>query len=269
MMIKGDTYGMPLGPFGAKQSPFVVVPGGGHVEQCAGGSLVTTAPKSTGMKKEKTVQFQEEVSCVPFDRRDPPCGLMGEWYSYKAVADTECHYYDGLETLVQESDRFFSFHGLGITMLDKVFGQIVIYSDCVEKNLSVRLSTDNWASFTDIEAVYITKGCTGKFPFKPVDHFEFELDSSCLDFKGDAPRTISLAVKCVIGGMEHWDNNHGSNYNYQLFACRQSPQPSFAEPLKTAAVQEEKPSQPKSVFSNYFLPSTLVNVNDNFVWSFT
>ena len=94
-----------------------------------------------------------------------------------------------------------------------VTGTIRVTNIAFAKEVTVRFTLDNWKSYRDIWADYLSSskdGKTDKFWFRiavPVD--------SAVDLE------IKFAIRYCIGGQEFWDNNLDSNYKIQYIESRQ------------------------------------------------
>jgi Carbohydrate/starch-binding module (family 21) len=72
-----------------------------------------------------------------------------------------------------------------------------------EKKVTVRWSSDNWATFSDAEADYLNSENLG------IDKFEGLLDISKIH---ESHAHIQLAVRYICAGIDVWDNNSAENY---------------------------------------------------------
>ena len=85
------------------------------------------------------------------------------------------------------------------------------------KKVSVRYTMDNWVTFSDADAAYLSGTCDG---FS--DKFSFVVDTSQLI--GNPGKRLQLCLHFQCLGNDYWDNNNGANYVFQYIAAgRQSP----------------------------------------------
>ena len=85
------------------------------------------------------------------------------------------------------------------------------------KKVSVRYTFDNWLTFSDADATYLSGTCDG---FS--DKFSFVVDTSQLI--GNPGKRLQLCLHFQCLGNDYWDNNNGANYVFQYIAAgRQSP----------------------------------------------
>lgn len=88
-----------------------------------------------------------------------------------------------------------------------VEGTIKVKNITFEKHVFVRLSLDEWATYDDIDAVYVPGPGLG---YKdPYDTFSFKMDISPAF---DISKTIQFAICFEENGNQHWDSNGGINY---------------------------------------------------------
>ena len=79
------------------------------------------------------------------------------------------------------------------------------------KAVSVRYTTDDWASHRDVTAAYLSGTADG---FS--DRFSFVVDASGVFDKVGGRLQMCLSFRCL--GNEYWDSNNGGNYVFQYFA---------------------------------------------------
>ena len=82
-----------------------------------------------------------------------------------------------------------------------IWGRIQVANICYEKNISVRLTANNWTMYEDYPATFEASA-----PDRSKDSFALEIpfpdDSKCIEF----------AVQYSYDEQEAWDNNCGVNY---------------------------------------------------------
>eukprot|EP01103_Thecamoeba_quadrilineata_P006789 TRINITY_DN16514_c0_g1_i1.p1 TRINITY_DN16514_c0_g1~~TRINITY_DN16514_c0_g1_i1.p1 ORF type:complete len:232 (+),score=44.45 TRINITY_DN16514_c0_g1_i1:74-769(+) len=97
-------------------------------------------------------------------------------------------------------------------------GTVLVKNKDFNKSVRVRYTTDNWASFQDLTAGFISSSGPD------VDRFQFKLDilQKFYNFKvqyQDDLKVISspmsLAILYKVGDEEFWDSNSGKNYNLE------------------------------------------------------
>ncbi|RNA38958.1 phosphatase 1 regulatory subunit 3B-like [Brachionus plicatilis] len=100
-----------------------------------------------------------------------------------------------------------------------------------EKRVYARITINNWASFYDLDAIYIRsdKNSKEKLSNQPIvyDYFGFcvlvperaNFLSNLIDPKPfeDCTLRVEFALCCTQNGISYWDNNAGENYKFQCF----------------------------------------------------
>ncbi|MCX7922197.1 MAG: CBM21 domain-containing protein [Clostridia bacterium] len=78
-------------------------------------------------------------------------------------------------------------------------GNIVLKNLAYNKQVKVRYTTDNWATYNDVNATYGT-----------------DLGNGLEDWNFSAPiptgSTVKYAISYTVNGITYWDNNFGANY---------------------------------------------------------
>ncbi|KAG2435568.1 hypothetical protein HYH02_011862 [Chlamydomonas schloesseri] len=107
--------------------------------------------------------------------------------------------------------------GLG---LGSVWGSVAVANLAYEKDVRVRYSLDGWSSWGEVSANWDKRLGLG------ADNFNFLIDlDAAAAANGVCVRntlaagqhvTLSLAVHYLAAGQEHWDNNEGGNYTFDL-----------------------------------------------------
>ncbi len=95
---------------------------------------------------------------------------------------------------------------------NRIYGTIKIVSYGVNKRVKVRLTTDNWISYRDYDAVYIMDSFDGthdRFTFT----LEIDRDRICL---GNNIQFCICHESYV--GPEYWDNNYQQNYRFDCIS---------------------------------------------------
>ncbi|EDO47072.1 predicted protein [Nematostella vectensis] len=83
-------------------------------------------------------------------------------------------------------------------------GLIRVWNIAYEKKVFVRYSTDNWSSYVDLPAEFMSQSHEGT-----IDKYVFKLLAPVGLAVGD---TIEFAVCYCVNEQKHWDNNKGNNY---------------------------------------------------------
>ncbi len=116
---------------------------------------------------------------------------------------------------------------LRLTADSKLSGTVMVTNLAYHKNIFIRWTDNNWASYQDTVASYddSSEGFSH-------DWFTFTIDSDsvCKDTAGGV--CFELAVAYQVNGMEFWDNNEEKNYT-----------------ILSTQLQKENSSQPVSVSS--------------------
>jgi len=82
------------------------------------------------------------------------------------------------------------------------------------KAVTVRWSSNDWNSSTDVSATYVEGSSDGS-----TDKFKFRVSVGCLPVGS----RVQFCLRYNCGGQEYWDNNNGANYVFQVFLCSNSP----------------------------------------------
>lgn len=84
-----------------------------------------------------------------------------------------------------------------------------------EKRVYLRYTLNNWTTFMDILASYVSHSSDGQ-----TDKFSFKIITpTFLEFGG----TLQFAIKYCVEGGEFWDNNNGNNYRVRRHRFKISP----------------------------------------------
>lgn len=81
------------------------------------------------------------------------------------------------------------------------------------KSVYVRYSTDNWRSFSDLQASYVENSCDG---FS--DKFTFTIYGNSVQ----VGQRIEMAMRFHCRGQQFWDNNYDTNYVFQCLPISQN-----------------------------------------------
>lgn len=92
---------------------------------------------------------------------------------------------------------------------DIVTGTIKVKNISFDKEVSIRVTFDKWASQTDVPAVYVPNNIDQEGTSIPYDTFAFTF---AIESKALRCQQIELCVCYKCGGSEYWDNNGGENY---------------------------------------------------------
>lgn len=84
------------------------------------------------------------------------------------------------------------------------------------KSVHLRYTLDNWKSFSDLQANYVTGSCDG---FS--DTFSFMFFGNSLQ----VGQRIEMAIRFQCKGQQFWDNNHGTNYCFQCLPTNKPKEP--------------------------------------------
>jgi len=88
-----------------------------------------------------------------------------------------------------------------------VFCTIKVSNICYQKKVFVRVSSNNWQTYTDIEASYLQGSSDGLS-----ERFYATIGMPNYSFC----KTLQFAVCFDGNGVQHWDNNSGKNYEIRL-----------------------------------------------------
>ena len=85
-----------------------------------------------------------------------------------------------------------------------VVGTVVVANtQCHDRNVTVRYTTDEWKTFMDTAAIRSARASEGE------DRFVFEVDM-------EGKTTLHFAICLHITNTEYWDNNDTKNYSLVL-----------------------------------------------------
>lgn len=92
---------------------------------------------------------------------------------------------------------------------ETILGTIKVKNICFHKQVFVRVTYDEWTSFTDIMAIFVPSGTEGTAVYDLYDTFSFTL---AITPQATKRKSVQFCVcfKCDKG--EFWDNNSGKNY---------------------------------------------------------
>lgn len=84
-----------------------------------------------------------------------------------------------------------------------VTNSIRVLNRCYEKSVLCRYTCDNWSSFTDVRATFVSS------PDSWSDRFTVTFNIDNLT----AGQRVQFALRYIAGSEEFWDNNSGANYS--------------------------------------------------------
>jgi hypothetical protein len=92
---------------------------------------------------------------------------------------------------------------------------ILVKNLAYHKYVGIRYSLDNWKSFQEIPASFVSTICPSLHSFEGIDRFQFQIHLNHYS-------SISFAVRYCVGGQEYWDNNYEKNYTvtFEKVECR-------------------------------------------------
>ena len=94
-----------------------------------------------------------------------------------------------------------------------IIGVIRVTNLCYAKEVTVRFTLDQWASYRDVWADYVCANMDGKteqFSFRMALPMELEVDLE-----------IEFAIRYRAAQQEFWDNNFGTNYHIRCIEISQ------------------------------------------------
>lgn len=214
----------------------------------------------------KGVRFQDTAVSLEYSNYEPTIGIKETWTSWTPnILQSERPV-----VMASQSTPYCCLEFAAIDKCGWLHGHIAVSNRCFQKNIFVRVTLNQWESFIDIEAVYCyATACVN------LDFFEFNFDLNGLCIGNCNELRIDLAVRCIMNGMETWDNNN--NLNYQLYArsAPHVPTASIIVPLNDIKLQNAikeipcRSASSTSLYAGYFLPSSFSIVADQqFKWSF-
>ncbi|KAJ3287242.1 hypothetical protein HK104_008711 [Borealophlyctis nickersoniae] len=193
----------------------------------------TTTPSSVPQKK-KSLSFHVKIERVClFKRGSLPTDISGsEKYDVEDSGDLEAGSVsasqkvgDQLWALASSTVPPVSTFGTGMVVLDHarleggqvLAGSVLVRNIAFEKRVVVRVSSDMWRTYKDVEAGF-GESVSGSFGASAgVDRFRFGVDlNEDLELGDGGIAKIQFAVQYTVGGVEHWDNNAGQNYEVQV-----------------------------------------------------
>ncbi|ORX68686.1 hypothetical protein DL89DRAFT_293898 [Linderina pennispora] len=102
-------------------------------------------------------------------------------------------------------------------------GTIKVHNLAFEKQVSVRLTTDEWKTVVDVTAEFLRSVAPVDGVRPGVDRFRFKHPLKA------EPTQVSICVRYGVNDQEFWDNNQGANYCFKLAAA--APKRAVSEPL--------------------------------------
>lgn len=114
-------------------------------------------------------------------------------------------------TVVYNQTRLFSHNisvvAYGVLGYSNIFGAVAVKNVAFDKQVIVRMTTDNWKSSKDISASFVQQeqcGRVDKFFFMTSLDYDFNEIRACIEF----------AACYIVDGNEFWDNNSDDNYRF-------------------------------------------------------
>ena len=92
------------------------------------------------------------------------------------------------------------------------YGTVRVNNCTYEKFVFVRLTTNEWETFEDIQAFH-----SMHYSFDNTDTFTFAIILPKSNNDTSIPKRILFAVSLRAMSQEFWDNNHGWNYVLDVF----------------------------------------------------
>lgn len=93
-----------------------------------------------------------------------------------------------------------------------IIGTVRVRNLDFHKSVYVRYTTDNWRSFSDLQASYVENSCDG---FS--DKFSFTVYGTSVQIG----QRIEMAIRFHARGQQFWDNNYDTNYVFQCLPITQ------------------------------------------------
>lgn len=85
-------------------------------------------------------------------------------------------------------------------LADRVSIHAQLKSYAYDKDVRVRYSTDNWATYQEVQGTY-----ESTFPDSSIESWQFEVPTT---------ETFEYAISYAVNGTTYWDNNFGENYTF-------------------------------------------------------
>jgi hypothetical protein len=96
-----------------------------------------------------------------------------------------------------------------------VHGAVVLKNLAVQKDVTVQYSTDNWATTRTAVATFALNPWTGAYSSAQNPNAAgFEVWNYTLNVGG--ANEVAYAIRYVVNGETHWDNNFGQNYRTNI-----------------------------------------------------
>lgn len=95
-----------------------------------------------------------------------------------------------------------------------VLGQVAVRNIAYQKSVTVRYSTDAWATVVEVPAVYVPDAQLVLRNYN-YDRFLFKIDLARFA-QSPIPLVYQMCVRYAVPGQVYWDNNGGANYAVRL-----------------------------------------------------
>ncbi|CAF4264104.1 unnamed protein product [Rotaria sp. Silwood2] len=95
---------------------------------------------------------------------------------------------------------------------NRIYGTVKLVSFSLHKHVKIRLTTDNWTSFNDYDAEYMTNSYDGIF-----DRFSFMIEIDRNRICAGNNIQFSICYESYVSP-EYWDNNYDQNYRFDCFS---------------------------------------------------
>jgi len=114
-------------------------------------------------------------------------------------------------------------HGVQVSNAHKpvIEGLIRVKNIALEKRVTVKFTTTDWTTFSEVEASWLPPSASvfgAIIPRGDVEFFKFEIDFGLGHGLQDNMTRIAFCVKYEVAGSVFWDNAHGRNYDMELLA---------------------------------------------------
>ncbi|CAF5144872.1 unnamed protein product, partial [Rotaria sp. Silwood1] len=95
---------------------------------------------------------------------------------------------------------------------NRIYGTIKLVSFNLHKHVRVRLTTDNWISFKDYDAIYMMNSHDGIY-----DRFSFMIEIDRNRICAGNNIQFSICYDSFVN-QEYWDNNYQQNYRFDCYS---------------------------------------------------
>ena len=178
---------------------------------------------ATNAKPRKTVHFEQTIECTRyFCKEESPLTIAFSTKVDDINNNIACNCTTGTQWNITLKNAALAHPPLlnkpvnleSLTLSQNLLleGHVAVANLAFEKHVSLRFSSDNWASMTEATAEYDSSKKARKN--EEVDIFRFTINIA--DNATSMPAKLVLCIRYEVNGQEFWDNNGGEDYHIEF-----------------------------------------------------